>query len=467
MKKTNLIISCSIAITLFGCASTNKTEFSSAVNPEEAVQEVTALLQKADQSQSDLLSYDEYTQGIIYLKKAQKGLSGGYKKDYILDNAATAKGYLETALEHSEVRRTNATRILQSRKSSLDAGIKNSENLIAALNDVDDDLRGETDDFSEPLEPKEFSQFQKEYFSLEIKAVQFRELDSVKAAIQKAAKDDADDLAPNSLRIAMLDLNEAENFIAQSPRAPEVHDKSVKKAIESSVLLSDVMDVILNAKGTPENIALKIVHQNRELVKLSSNVGNLEKNLKTTETNLMEKEGALKTKDAELVSAKSNLAETESALILQNQQLEKNSIQIRFQKAMDEAVRQFSDDEASVYQQGSKLIFRLKKINFASGNAIIPPASKPLLVKVNDIIKSIGAELVAVQGHTDSVGKEELNVKLSTRRAVSVANYLASLAGGYKIGYTGYGESRPIASNETKEGRAINRRVDLVVTAKK
>lgn len=133
---------------------------------------------------------------------------------------------------------------------------------------------------------------------------------------------------------------------------------------------------------------------------------------------------------------------------------------------MDQAVQEFSEDEASVYQQGSKLIFRLKKINFATGSATIPDASKPLLAKVNDIIRFVGAELVAVEGHTDSVGSTELNKSLSTKRAISVANYLSSLAGGYKIGYVGYGESRPIVTNKTKEGRAINRRVDLVVTAR-
>ena len=147
--------------------------------------------------------------------------------------------------------------------------------------------------------------------------------------------------------------------------------------------------------------------------------------------------------------------------------LAKSSTQVRFQEAMEEVGENFSEDEASVYQQGNKLIFRLKKINFASGVATIPSKSMPLLAKVNDIIRSLDAELVAVQGHTDSVGSADLNSKLSTRRANSVAIYLSSLAGGYKIGYIGYGESRPIASNDTVEGRAINRRVDLVVTAKK
>jgi outer membrane protein OmpA-like peptidoglycan-associated protein len=206
------------------------------------------------------------------------------------------------------------------------------------------------------------------------------------------------------------------------------------------------MDVILNAKGTPENIALKIVKQNRQLGLLSKNVGLLEKDLKAT---------------------KSNLAQTEGALKSQEEALKKSSTQVKFQKAMEQAGEYFSEEEASVYQQGNKLIFRLKKINFSSGTSIIPATSKPLLSKVNDIIKPLGAEMVVVQGHTDSVGSANINKNLSIKRASSVANYLASFAGGYKIGYLGFGETRPIASNETKEGRAINRRVDLVVTAKK
>ena len=79
----------------------------------------------------------------------------------------------------------------------------------------------------------------------------------------------------------------------------------------------------------------------------------------------------------------------------------------------------------------------------------------------------VGADLVIVEGHTDSVGADELNKVLSTDRAISVSNYLASLAGGYKIAFAGYGKSRPIADNDSPEGRAINRRVDLMVTASK
>lgn len=467
MKKFKLILCSGLALALLGCASAEKAELVSTDNLEAAVSEVTVLQKEANIVQADLLSYDEFVKGSDYLAKAQRGLSGNYQTEYILENAAWGKAQFQQALKNSQARTPNAFRILEARQSSLDAGLKDSEDLTYALANIDEDLRDETDDFSRALEPKEFSEFQKEYFALEVEAVQFRELDAVKKAIEKAASQDAEDLAPESLRSALLDVSEAENLIAQSPRNPKVHENSVTWATESAVLLTEVMDVILNAKGTPEDIALKIVQQNRDLAKLSENVGSLEQNLKSTQSSLKEKEGVLEQQNQELASTRSNLQETESALLLQNQELEKSSTQIRFQKAMDQAVQEFSDDEAAVYQQGSKLIFRLKKMNFASGTSTIPASSKPMLSKVNDIIRFVGAEIVAVEGHTDSVGDAELNKSLSTKRAISVANYLASLAGGYKIGYIGYGESKPIATNETKEGRAINRRVDLVVTAKK
>ena len=134
---------------------------------------------------------------------------------------------------------------------------------------------------------------------------------------------------------------------------------------------------------------------------------------------------------------------------------------------MDEAQKVLSQDDALVYQQSNKLVFRLKRVNFKSGTAYIPESSKQLISSVDSIIKKLDAEKVVVQGHTDSVGSAAINKKLSKKRASAVARYLASLRGGYKITYAGYGEAHPIASNETSEGRATNRRVDLVLSVKK
>jgi hypothetical protein len=221
MRKINLVLCYGLALLLFGCASTETAELASTGDLNAAVAEVEGLLTAADIDQAELLSYKEYLEGSEYLGKAQRGLAGNYQSDYILENAAKGKTQFQAALENARERTPNAIRILDARKSALDAGLRDSADLVEALADVDDDLRDETDNFARPLEPAEFSEFQRQYFALEVKAVQFRELDAVNLAIDKAAGQGAKKLAPKALRTALLDVSEAENLIAQSPRDPK------------------------------------------------------------------------------------------------------------------------------------------------------------------------------------------------------------------------------------------------------
>lgn len=442
-----------VALVFVGCSNVRKAELANGNDPQQAVAEVTQLMQDALRDQLDILADSEYLDGKTHLTYARNDLEKGRSSEDILSNAAIAKAYFQDARKVAEPRASSAKRILEARDSALKAGLRSSKPLTETLETVDGELKSETRQFAKALSPDDFAEFQKKYLELEIKAVQYRELNDVKIAISDADNDNAEDLAPNSLRTAALDFKTAENIIAQSPRSPEIYSKNVKESIDSATMLRDVMDVIKGAKGTPENIAIQIVTQKRALGELTSSVGQLKANLQSTQLTLQEKEGALK--------------KTESVLKSQEEQLAEASTQVRFQQAMEEARKVLPQSDALVYQQGNSLVFRLKRINFKSGTAIIPESSKPLLSKVDTIIKKLDAEKVVVQGHTDSVGAADVNQRLSTERAVSVANYFSSLRGGYPIEYIGYGESNPIASNETEDGRATNRRVDLVVSVKK
>ena len=440
------------ALVMTGCSSLRKAELSSGNDPEKAIEEVMQIMVTAQQDQLDVLADDEYEQGSEYLANAKRDLKQGEEIKSILEKAAIAKAFFQDARKTATPRKSAATRILSARKSALMAGVRKSDVLVESMDEIDDDLKSETKQFSSALSPEDFSELQKKYLVLEAKAVQFTQLNNANQAINKAIENDAEDLAPKSLRTASLDYKTAMNIIEQSPRSPDVFKKSVDEALASTTILFDVMNVIMGAKGTPEHIAVQIVKQKRALGELSSNVGKLQANLKSTKQTLQEKEGVLK--------------RTEGVLKTQEEQLARASTQVRFQQAMDEAQKVLPQTDALVYQQGNKLVFRLKRVNFRSGAAVIPKSSEQLISKVDSIIKKLDAEKVVVQGHTDSVGSAKVNKKLSKERASAVARYLASLRGGYKIAYSGFGESHPIASNETADGRATNRRVDLVLSVK-
>jgi len=104
----------------------------------------------------------------------------------------------------------------------------------------------------------------------------------------------------------------------------------------------------------------------------------------------------------------------------------------------------------------------LRGVNFDFDKANIRPDAKPVLDEAIATLKQEGTVSIVAEGHTDSRGTDAYNQKLSLRRANAVRDYL--VAGGIsanRISVEGFGESKPVASNKTDDGRAQNRRVEL------
>ena len=107
-------------------------------------------------------------------------------------------------------------------------------------------------------------------------------------------------------------------------------------------------------------------------------------------------------------------------------------------------------------------IVSLSGVNFAFDSANLTSDAKSILDNAAHTINSRSATSITVEGHTDSNGPDDYNQGLSERRANSVKNYLASKGVSSSITAVGKGESNPVASNDTREGRAENRRVDVL-----
>ncbi|XKG48714.1 OmpA family protein [Halomonas sp.] len=102
------------------------------------------------------------------------------------------------------------------------------------------------------------------------------------------------------------------------------------------------------------------------------------------------------------------------------------------------------------------------EVNFAFDSSELLPQAEMTLDEVARRLREHTDVRIRIEGHTDSRGSDQYNQSLSERRANSVRSYLASqgVAGNRMIA-VGYGEQRPVASNQTDEGRALNRRVEI------
>jgi outer membrane protein OmpA-like peptidoglycan-associated protein len=126
----------------------------------------------------------------------------------------------------------------------------------------------------------------------------------------------------------------------------------------------------------------------------------------------------------------------------------------------------FRRDEGRVLLDGRDLILRLHGLQFPSGKAQLSADAEPLLDKIVQLVERMPSARLVVEGHTDSAGKPEANQSLSQQRADAVRDALiqkAHLEPG-RITAIGYGSSRPVASNDVEEGRALNRRIEIIVT---
>ena len=119
--------------------------------------------------------------------------------------------------------------------------------------------------------------------------------------------------------------------------------------------------------------------------------------------------------------------------------------------------------DVRVTRQGDNLVLNMpSNVTFAYDSATVQPQFQATLDQVAQVLSQYNETYIDVYGHTDSTGSNAYNQQLSERRAGSVASYLETRGvQSARIGTRGFGETQPIAPNDTDAGRAANRRVEI------
>ncbi|MEM1140792.1 MAG: OmpA family protein [Pseudomonadota bacterium] len=127
--------------------------------------------------------------------------------------------------------------------------------------------------------------------------------------------------------------------------------------------------------------------------------------------------------------------------------------------------QQLAGTGVSVIRQGDNIqLVMPSNVTFATGSSSLNPQFFNVLGGVSTVLQKYNQTVLTVSGHTDSVGDEGYNMQLSVDRASSVAQYLiGQQIMAQRLVVRGYGETLPVASNETNAGKAQNRRVELQI----
>ncbi|MEJ2418520.1 MAG: OmpA family protein, partial [Exilibacterium sp.] len=169
-----------------------------------------------------------------------------------------------------------------------------------------------------------------------------------------------------------------------------------------------------------------------------------------------------KTKEREMqISQAKEAALTEVMSLNEQKRQQQAALAARFSRVQS----LFDPSEADVYRQMDNVLIRAHGFSFPSGSSEIESENFALINKIVEAIEQFPESRILVSGHTDNVGSDPFNKNLSQQRADKVAKFLREVgridAG--RLASKGYGKERPVAPNETAEGRAANRRVEVLI----
>ncbi len=315
------------------------------------------------------------------------------------------------------------------------------------------------------------------YEAVELAALKGNIVDVASDAIAKAKKKGVDDLAPKTMKLAQEEYRLAVNTLNVDRTSTPKARTHAQRALWNTQRATQIAEVITHFDQSDFNEEDKVLwyqeqisrivapiesdlafnEPNKELVKnLANKLQEMQSQQESTLAALQ------KTKEREMqISQAKEAALTEVMSLNEQKRQQQAALAARFSRVQS----LFDPSEADVYRQMDNVLIRAHGFSFPSGSSEIESENFALINKIVEAIEQFPESRILVSGHTDNVGSDPFNKSLSQQRADKVAKFLREVgridAG--RLASKGYGKERPVAPNETAEGRAANRRVEVLI----
>lgn len=491
-------------------------------NPGEIVSQLDSQIIDGRKNQFNVMSPTLFAKAEQNLQAAKQALDRGDEIADILERVAEARAQLKSAAGNTEIARTALVDAIKAREDARAAGATIFESDYSEVEESFLELTRAIESDNLKSAQRNQARVVEKLRALELRAIKEKTLGEVRATIDLATLEGAKKQAPQLLAAANQELQAVDNFITDNPYKKEAMVQKADAALFNAQRLLEItrqsaklqtmppVDIALWVEGILSQMTTRLaapdmrnqpfatqvanivgtidaVQSDRKFIgeqvkthqsKVDMLIRNNQNDVETLRgyyeaeiTELNSQIAALEGKSREEQAARQRLAEekwaNEARLAAEKQAAEQRlAAERQFNQLYNEVQSSFNQDEAEVYKQGNKLVIRLSGIKFPVGKAIIMPENYALLSKVQQGVRTFGDTSVVVEGHTDSTGSAATNEHLSQQRAEAVQEYLVAnqTLPAEHISAIGFGSIRPLASNATPEGRAINRRIDVIIS---
>lgn len=446
--------------------------------------DVDAARAEAEAANASLLAPESWNDGVRDYTSADEGLKRGRNIEYVRDKAGDAEEHFKAATKAAELARTVLSQVMKSRQDAANARAPELSK------DIWDKAQREFADAIRALERGDLKRAKRQdieatslYRDAELVAIKTQYLSETRQLLADADRARVGRYAPITLGKAKQLLADAERELNENrydtdlPRdLARQANYEAKHALYLSEVVRDVRDkdltveqLVLDWETPLAEIAAAIdvtpamssgyEQTKNEVVTYIEDMRNnsqaMEQEIEASNLRLADMEEELRTLDERLGGATAERA----ALV---QRLEAEAL---IKSQFEQVEKMFTKEEARVFREGNTIILRLVGLSFDSGKSDFNQDSIPLLTKVEQAIDVFPRSDIVIEGHTDSYGGDESNQVLSQKRADAVQQYMinAMRIPSYRLIATGFGETVPVANNETASGRAKNRRIDIVI----
>lgn len=455
--------------------------------------EVEETLGLAKTAQADIFSPNQFSSGFKDYQKADDDYKKGKNLDNIRRKIASATSLFLKAIETTKLAKIHFNDCVAGRNDALAAEAPQYRN--------EDWMKAEEllTDAAKTLEKGDLNRAQARaaqaeqlYRQVELESIKANYLDETKILLESREKD-LKKLAPLTLAKAQKLIVDAERILVENrydtDQARQLAQEAQYEAAHA-IYLAGIIDKMKEDKTTVEamlldsEVPVQSIANNfdinakfnegyeKPVQAILTGVQGLRKQISELEQDGLDKQEQIDALVSQVAALNAQMSEKESQLddlktreatmaeLMEQQRLRREKF------ARVEST--FTTDEAEILRQGDKVIIRLYGLSFPVGKSTIESQYFGLLSKVITATAEYPEYLITIEGHTDSHGGDAANLKLSKERSDAVRDYLMASGGivAERINAEAYGESKPIASNETKDGRTKNRRIEVVIHPK-
>jgi outer membrane protein OmpA-like peptidoglycan-associated protein len=438
--------------------------------------------QAAIEADAALLAPRSFERATKSYQSAEKSLARGQKIERIIRDLDGAIAEYRKSVTASELARATFGNMIKGRSDALAA---NAHKLAAKQwSDAEDQFERaaielEVGDLR--YARKRASAAEESFRNAELQAIKASMLSETRRLLDEADDKRADRYAPKTLSKAHALLVQAEKELEENRYDADLPRSLVRQARYEALHAIYLAGYLRDARDrdlTNEDLVLeweRPIHEiaaagelvaeldegyARPTAEIIEYIENLRIKAQALEQDVLQRDQRIAAMDQEITELDQRLGGAREERMALAQQL---ASQERVREQVKQVESLFSRSDALVFRDGNDIYLRLVGLNFEVGRSEISPANYALLGKVEQALRVFPEAAMVVEGHTDSHGSDETNMALSQERAAAVRGYLLNSMhlSPELITAVGYGETQPVANNETPEGRQRNRRIDI------